>query len=136
MQHNRRQFLKGTGLSWLGLPVIGSSFYSNVFGKETTPKVTTKSLPTRFGKAKSVIQLWMWGGPCHLETFDPKPGAGKDYCGSWDKPAATNVPGFEISQSLPMLAQCADLYSVIRSMTHGTNHHEVASYMMQTGRMP
>ena len=86
------------------------------------------------GKAKSVIQIWMWGGPSHLDTFDPKPGAGRDYCGQWDKPIATNVPNIEISQSLPMLAQCADMYSVVRSMTHGTNNHETAAYMMQTGR--
>ena len=33
------------------------------------------------GKAKAVIQIWMWGGPSHLDTFDPKPDAGADYCG-------------------------------------------------------
>ncbi|MDR0870078.1 MAG: DUF1501 domain-containing protein [Planctomycetaceae bacterium] len=88
------------------------------------------------GKAKSVIQIWMWGGPSALETFDPKPGAGEKYCGPWNKPLQTNVPGIEISQSLPHLAKCADLYSIIRTMTHGTNHHEQASYIMQTGRMP
>ena len=32
-------------------------------------------------RAKSVIQIWMWGGPSHLDTFDPKPDAGYDYCG-------------------------------------------------------
>src|SRR3989337_2519576 len=32
-------------------------------------------------KAKAVIQIWMWGGPSHLDTFDPKPEAGNDYCG-------------------------------------------------------
>ena len=32
-------------------------------------------------KAKAVIQIWMWGGPAHLDTFDPKPDAGPDYCG-------------------------------------------------------
>ena len=42
-------------------------------------------------KAKSVIQIWMWGGPCHIDTFDPKPGAGYDYCGALDKPIATNA---------------------------------------------
>ena len=135
MRNNRRQFLKEAGLGWLGLPVLGlpvlgSAFYRNAFG------ATSKSQPKKLGKAKSVIQIWMWGGPSHLDTFDPKPGAGKAYCGPWDKPAATNVPGIEISQSLPMLAQCTDLYSIVRSMTHGTNHHEQASYMMQTGRMP
>ena len=35
----------------------------------------------RQAKAKSVIQIWLWGGPSHLDTFDPKPEAGNDYCG-------------------------------------------------------
>jgi hypothetical protein len=35
----------------------------------------------RSAKARSVIQIWMWGGPCHIDTFDPKPGVGYDFCG-------------------------------------------------------
>ncbi len=85
-------------------------------------------------KAKSVIQIWMWGGPSHLDTFDPKPAAGYDYCGSLDKPIATNVDGIMIGELLPLLAKQADKYSIIRSMTHGVNAHETASYMVQTGR--
>lgn len=87
-------------------------------------------------KAKSVIQIWMWGGPTHLDTFDPKPEAGRDYCGPLDKPIKTNVSGVRISQLLPMLAKQADKYSIIRSMTHGINGHETASYMTQTGHEP
>ncbi len=87
-------------------------------------------------KAKSVIQIWMWGGPCHIDTFDPKPDAGYDYCGSFDKAIPTNVDGIQISAQLPMLAQQADKYSIIRSMTHGINSHETASYIVQTGRKP
>jgi hypothetical protein len=86
--------------------------------------------------AKSVIQIWMWGGPCHLDTFDPKPGAGYDYCGPLDKPIATNVDGIQIGEKLPLLAKQADKYSIIRSMTHSSNAHETASYMVQTGREP
>ena len=78
-------------------------------------------------KAKAVIQIWMWGGPPHLDTFDPKPGAGYDYCGPFDKPIATNVDGIVISELLPELAKRADKYSLIRSMTHGINAHETAS---------
>jgi len=85
-------------------------------------------------KARSVIQIWMWGGPCHLDTFDPKPAAGYDYCGPLDKPIATNVNGIMIGELLPSLAKQADQYSIIRSMTHGNNGHETASYMVQTGR--
>lgn len=87
-------------------------------------------------RSKSVIQIWLWGGPCHLDTFDPKPEAGSDYCGPLDKPIATNVDGIRIGELLPLLAQQADKYALIRSMTHGVNGHETAAYMVQTGRMP
>jgi hypothetical protein len=85
-------------------------------------------------KARAVIQIWMWGGPSHLDTFDPKPKAGYDYCGPLNSPIRTNVDGVMVGQLLPQLAQQADKYSIIRSMTHGVNAHETASYMVQTGR--
>lgn len=78
----------------------------------------------------------MWGGPSQLDTFDPKPGAGRDYAGPLDAPIATNAPGVFIGQLLPMMAKDADKYAIIRSMTHGVNSHETAAYMMQTGREP
>ena len=62
-------------------------------------------------KAKSVIQIWMWGGPSHLDTFDPKPEAGNDYCGSLNNPIPTNVNGIRIGELLPLLAKQADKYS-------------------------
>jgi len=123
---NRRNFLKTTAL----LTSAGLAPYA--FADEAAaPKPAFKP-----GKAKHVIQIWMWGGPSSLETFDPKPGAGPAYCGTWDHPLTTNAPGVEISQSLPNLAQCADLFACVRTMTHETNHHEIAAYRMQTGRMP
>ena len=87
-------------------------------------------------KAKSVIQIWMWGGPAHLDTFDPKPEAGNDYCGPLNKPIETNVSGIRIGELLPLLAKQADKYSIIRGMTHGNNGHETAAYMVQTGWPP
>ena len=88
------------------------------------------------GRAKAVIQIWMWGGPSHLDTFDPKPDAGYDYCGPLAKPIPTNVDGIVICELLPLLAKQADKFSIIRSMTHGINAHETASYAVQTGRKP
>ena len=85
-------------------------------------------------KAKAVIQIWMWGGPSHLDTFDPKPDAGEDFTGPLNKPIPTNVDGIRIGELLPMLAKQADKYSLIRGMTHGVNAHETASYLVQTGR--
>ena len=87
-------------------------------------------------KAKSVIQVWLWGGPSHLDTFDPKPDAGYDYYGKYDKPIETNVKGIRICQALPRLAKMADKYSLLRGMTHGNNSHETASYIVMTGMKP
>ncbi len=84
------------------------------------------------GSAKSVIQIWLWGGPPHLDTFDPKPEAGNDYAGPF-KAVETNVPGIRICDLLPSLARQADKYALIRSMTHDSNAHETATYMVQTG---
>jgi hypothetical protein len=78
----------------------------------------------------------MWGGPCHLDTFDPKPEAGYDYCGPYKNPIETNVSGIRICEALPLLARQADKYSLLRSLTHGINAHETASYTVQTGREP
>ena len=87
-------------------------------------------------RAKAVIQIWMWGGPSHTDIFDPKPEAGYDYCGPLKTPIETNVTGIRISELLPLLARQADKYSIIRSLTHGNNGHETASYIVQTGRQP
>jgi hypothetical protein len=105
----------------------------------STPARASQETPSGVAattKAKAVIQLWMWGGPPHLDTFDPKPEAGYDYCGPLSKPITTNVDGIVIGELLPLLARQADKYSIIRSMTHGNNGHETAAYITQTGRVP
>jgi hypothetical protein len=107
----------------------------SAFGLLLGERLQPLAAATRPAKAKSVIQIWMWGGPAHLDTFDPKPDAGNDYCGPLATPLATNVNGIRISELLPMMAKQADKYSIIRSMTHGVNAHETASYTMQTGRV-
>lgn len=84
-------------------------------------------------KARAVIQIWLWGGPAHLDTFDPKPEAGPDYCGPFTQPIETKVPGVRINELLPLLAEQADKYALIRGLTHGVNAHETAAYIVQTG---
>ncbi|MFA7158827.1 MAG: DUF1501 domain-containing protein [Kiritimatiellia bacterium] len=87
-------------------------------------------------KAKAVIQIFLWGGMSHTDTWDPKPDSGYDYTGQFKGTIPTNVNGITISDLFPLLARQADKYSLIRSMTHRNNGHETAAYLMQTGHLP
>ena len=84
-------------------------------------------------KAKSVIQIFLWGGMSHNDTWDPKPESGREYMGDFIKVIPTNVKGIQLGALFPELAKQADKFSLIRSMTHGINGHETAAYLMQTG---
>ena len=94
-------------------------------------------LTTCFGayaqRAKSVILVYLDGGPAQTDTFDPKPDAGRNYFGNYKGVCKTNVEGIEIGEKLPLLATMADKYSLVRSMTHGSNAHETGHYAMITG---
>ena len=92
-----------------------------------------RATPAPNAKAKAVIQLFLFGGPSHVDTFDPKPTAGNDFTGPWRTPIGTNTDGIQISQLLPQTAKHADKYSILRGLSHSTNGHETATYMMQTG---
>jgi hypothetical protein len=85
------------------------------------------------GKTRSVIQIFLWGGMSHNDTWDPKPGTGREYLGEFTEVVPTNVDGIQLGALFPELAKQADKYSLIRSMTHGVNGHETAAYLMQTG---
>lgn len=84
-------------------------------------------------RAKSVILVYLDGGPAQTDTFDPKPEMGRNYHGNYNGVCKTNVEGIEIGEKLPLLAGMADKYSLIRSMTHGSNAHETGHYAMITG---
>ena len=84
-------------------------------------------------KAKACIFLFMWGGPAHQDTWDMKPEAPSEYRGEF-RPIDTKVPGLQICEHLPMLAQRADQLAVIRSMTHDDVDHTSATHYPLTGR--
>lgn len=102
------------------------------------PPLAPKGLPAPpvKAKAKSVIQIFLWGGMSHIDTWDPKPDAGYDYMGDFRSAIPTNVAGIQIGELFPSLAKQADKYSLIRSMTHRNNGHETAAYLMQTAHAP
>jgi uncharacterized protein (DUF1501 family) len=102
---------------------------------EPAPATVRPAAPTEM-RARSVIQIFLWGGMSHNDTWDPKPDAGYDYNGWMKKFVPTNVDGIILSEWFPNLAKHADKYALIHSMTHRNNGHETAAYLMQTAHMP
>lgn len=117
----RRQFLTvgGLGLAGLTLPSLLQHRAAAV---------------GRRGRAKSCIMLYMWGGPSQLETFDLKPAAPSGIRGDF-KPIATRVPGTQICEYLPRLAERTDRYAIVRSVTHPGTNHSSSAYHMLTGHI-
>ena len=66
---------------------------------------------------ESAIFINLTGGPSHMDTFDLKPDAPKEYRGTFN-PIQTNVPGIQISEHLPKLAACMDKYAILRGVSH------------------
>jgi hypothetical protein len=83
-------------------------------------------------QAKSVILLWMNGGPSHIDTWDPKQGkvAGPH------KAIKTSAPGVMISEHMPQLARVASKLAVVRGMTSREGNHQRAQYLLRTGYAP
>ena len=83
-------------------------------------------------KAKSMIFVFLYGGPSQLETFDMKPDAPTTIRGPF-KPIASRTPGLRICEHLPMLAERSDKYCVVRTVNHPHNDHN-GTHFIQTGR--
>jgi hypothetical protein len=84
-------------------------------------------------RKKSVILLWMNGGPSQMDTFDPKPGHKN---GGSVKTIPTAVPGITIAEHLPKVAQQMKRMAIIRSMSTKEADHSRATYLLRTGRAP
>ncbi|MGH7286342.1 MAG: DUF1501 domain-containing protein, partial [Polyangiaceae bacterium] len=92
----------------------------------------TAATTAKAPKAKACIVLWLNGGPSHIDTFDPKPGAAT----ARFKSVKTRVAGMELSEHLPMLAAEADKFSLIRNMSSKEGNHDRARYYVHTGYSP
>lgn len=84
-------------------------------------------------QGKSVILLWMGGGPSQFETFDPKPGTAN---GGPTEAISTSVSGIRIAQGWDETAKMMDDIAIIRSMTNKEGSHPRATYQMHTGYIP
>ncbi len=83
--------------------------------------------------AKSCILIYLLGGPPHQDMFDLKPEAPAEVRGPF-QPIATNLPGVQICEHLPRLAQRADRYSLLRAVSHPNSNHTPMIYYTLTGR--
>lgn len=89
----------------------------------------------RRARARSVIFLFQWGGPSHLETFDMKPEAPEGIRGL-HRPIPSNVPGLLVNERLPRMARVMDKVCLVRSVHHTMKNHNSAAYYALTGHAP
>lgn len=127
----RRQMLKLGTISFLGLTL--PEFLALEADAQATAKVS--GLKPGQKRDKSVILLWMGGGPSHIDTWDPKPKAGPEIQGPFQA-LETNVPGIFIGEHLPKMSRLMDKMAILRSVTHGDGAHERAQHYLQTGYLP
>jgi hypothetical protein len=84
------------------------------------------------GSARSVLLLWLWGGPAQLDTWDPKPAAPLEYRGPFQA-IATKVPGVRVGELFPKVAQRLDRVALLRAVHTQSNDHGVAGTIGLTG---
>ena len=86
-------------------------------------------------RKKSVILIWLAGGPSHIDMYDLKPNAPAEVRGEF-QPVPTNVGGIQISEHLPLQAQIMDKLAIVRSAFHTNAGHGMGSQWMLTGYQP
>jgi len=124
----RRRAIKIGGMGLLGLTLPKLFDAASVARAESVRKAIKP-------RVKSVIFLFQWGGPSHLDTFDMKPHA-PDTVRSPYKTIESSVPGLGVCELLPRTAKQMDKICLIRSMTHDMKNHAPAGYYAITGHRP
>src|SRR5258707_8108880 len=121
-QFPRRTLLSTGGAGLLGL---------------TMPRILAaqERQPARPAKAKSVVFLYQFGGPSHVDTFDMKPDA-PDGVRSHFEQIATSLPGLSICDLLPETAKVMDKVTLVRTVYHTMKNHNSAAYYALTGHAP
>src|SRR5688572_5867502 len=129
----RRELLRSGSIGLLGLNL------ANFLAMQKNANAAPKYDGARgFGSAKSVIMVFLQGGPSHIDIWDPKPDAPANIRGDF-KPIKSRVPGIWLSEVMPKLAQQMDKATLIRSVSYtpaGLFNHTAAHYQMMTGYTP
>jgi hypothetical protein len=131
----RRDILRVGGSGLLGLS-LGSLL--QLQAASAAPEVSgagPKGRGPGWGKAKSIIMVYLQGGPSHLDLWDPKEDVPENVRSAF-KTIDTKVPGTRFTEILPKLAAITDKFTLIRSMSYTPNglfNHTAAIYQMMTG---
>lgn len=129
LRPTRRSFLRVGGAGMLGLS-LGSMLNLKAQAAETSI-----GGGPGWGKAKSIIMVYLQGGPSHLDLWDPKENV-PDNVKSVFQPISTKLPGIKYTENLPKLAQVNDRFTMLRSLSYSPNglfNHTAAIYQMMTG---
>ena len=121
---NRREFLR--------FGMAGGAALSLADLHRLRAEATASNGESSQSEPTAVILVWLIGGASHLETYDPKPNAPSDYRGPFN-PIPTNVPGLDICELLPLHAQLADKFTVVRSLAHTGFCHQQGAQQLLTG---
>ena len=124
----RREWLRVGGISSMGL-MLPDLLRAEQNAKA---KAEDKAKARSFGRAKSCIFCFMFGAPAHQDIWDLKPDSPSEVRGPFN-PISTNVPGTHFGEHIPLTAQMADRFALIRSVSHPDSTHTVAMHCMQTG---
>lgn len=130
----RREFMRVGGAAMLGSLMLPDLLRLT----EASASTVAPSPKNGFGQAKSVILIFLQGGPSHIDIWDPKPDAPSNVRGEF-KAIKTNVPGIWLSETMPLLAQQIDKATLMRSVSYtpaGLFNHTAAIYQMLTGETP
>src|SRR5437667_12521242 len=131
---SRREFLRVGGVGILGFSL------ADVLQLQAQAAAAPDALKQKagWGKAKSVLFVFLQGGPSHIDIWDPKPEAPSNIRGEFN-PIRTKVPGIWLSETMPLLAKQMDKATLIRSVSYtpaGLFNHTAAIYQMMTGYTP
>ncbi len=131
----RRELLRVGGSAIMGLSLAEMMQLQELNAANKTTATATTSGPAGWGKAKSVILVFLQGGPSHLDLWDPKNDV-PDNVRSVFKPIDTVLPGIQVTELMPKFAKVLDRTTLIRSMSYTPNglfNHTAAIYQMLTG---
>ncbi|MDG3007952.1 DUF1501 domain-containing protein [Paludisphaera mucosa] len=129
----RRDILRVGGSGLMGVS-LGTLFQLQAATARANDATGAKTAPG-WGKAKSIIMVYLQGGPSHLDLWDPKDGVPDNVRSQFNR-IPTKVPGMDLTEILPKLAQVTDKLTLVRSMSYTPNglfNHTAAIYQMMTG---